>query len=135
MSTGYRIRVDGHLSQHWSTWFDGFELTHERDGTTTLSGAVCDQSQLHGLLTRVRDLGIALLAVEVTMPEIASSEIAAPEITVPEITAPDVIAPDVIADAPAGPPAVRQDRRPAGTSRRPSGGTAAAGTAASAPTT
>jgi hypothetical protein len=63
--TAYRIRVDGHLGDHWSTWFAGFTVSHEGDGTTTLTGRVADQAQLHGLLTRVRDLGVTLLGVEV----------------------------------------------------------------------
>ncbi len=59
----YRIRVDGHLDQTWSTWFDGTVLTHEDDGTTTLRGAVADQAELHGLLARVRDLGASLISL------------------------------------------------------------------------
>jgi hypothetical protein len=64
--TACRLRLDGHLDARWSTWFDGLTLTHEDDGTTTLSGEVADQAALHGLLTKVRDLGAPLLAVEVT---------------------------------------------------------------------
>lgn len=59
----YRIRVQGHLDAHWSTWFDGMTLARHDDGTTTLEGAVADQAELHGLLTRVRDLGIPLVSV------------------------------------------------------------------------
>jgi hypothetical protein len=58
----YQLRVQGHLDQHWSTWF-GLDLSNEDDGTTTLSGVVADQSELHGLLAKVRDLGITLISV------------------------------------------------------------------------
>ncbi|WP_148571896.1 hypothetical protein [Nocardioides caldifontis] len=64
----YLLRLAGHLDQRWSPWFDGFEVVHEPDGTTTLYGEVADQAALHGLLGKVRDLGVPLLAVEV-MPE------------------------------------------------------------------
>jgi hypothetical protein len=66
MSTGgapYELRVTGHLDPHWAAWFAGLRLTHEDDGTTALRGAVADQAQLHGLLARVRDLGLELVAV------------------------------------------------------------------------
>ena len=59
----YELRVQGHLDQHWSTWFDGFTITHQDDGTTILRGLVRDQSELHGLLNRVRDLGTTLISV------------------------------------------------------------------------
>jgi hypothetical protein len=60
----YALRVDGHLDQHWSTWFDGFTITHEDDSTTTLQGVVTDQSELHGLLAKVRDLGVPLISLQ-----------------------------------------------------------------------
>ncbi len=60
----YRIRVRGHLGPAWSDWFDGFRVSAEPDGDTTLEGPVADQAALHGLLARVRDLGLTLLAVE-----------------------------------------------------------------------
>jgi hypothetical protein len=62
-AASYELRVGGHLDAHWSTWFDGFTLTQEDDGTSTLRGVVRDQSQLHGLLNRVRDLGAPLISV------------------------------------------------------------------------
>ncbi len=65
---GYRIRVAGHLDDHWSLWFGGLTLTHEGDGTTSFAGVVADQAELHGLLTKVRDLGVALISVEVIDP-------------------------------------------------------------------
>ena len=61
---GYRLRVEGHLDDHWSAWFDDLILTRENDGTTSLSGPVTDQAALHGLLTKIRDLGILLISVE-----------------------------------------------------------------------
>lgn len=64
-SAGYRLRVAGHLDDHWSPWFGDLTLTHEDDGTTSLSGAVSDQAALHGLLTKIRDLGLTLIRVEV----------------------------------------------------------------------
>ena len=63
MSAHYELRVDGHLDEHWSAWFGGLTLTREDDGTTTLRGAVADQAELHGLLTKIRDLGAPLLSV------------------------------------------------------------------------
>ena len=62
-AASYELRVGGHLDAHWSTWFDGFTLTHEDDGTSTLRGVVRDQSELHGLLARIRDLGTTLISV------------------------------------------------------------------------
>jgi hypothetical protein len=65
---GYRLRVGGHLDQRWSAWFDNLTLTRESDGTTSLSGAVTDQAELHGLLTKIRDLGITLISVDAIDP-------------------------------------------------------------------
>ncbi len=62
----YELRVDGHLGQNWSAWFDGFTLTPEDDGTTTLRGVVTDQAALHGLLGKVRDLGVDLISLAPT---------------------------------------------------------------------
>jgi hypothetical protein len=59
----YCIRVEGHLGLQWSEWFDRMTITLEPDGTTTLSGPVPDQAALHGLLVRVRDLGLELISV------------------------------------------------------------------------
>jgi hypothetical protein len=61
--SSYEIRVDGHLDDRWVAWFDGLDLTHEGDGTTTLRGPVVDQTALHGLLQRIRDLGLPLVSV------------------------------------------------------------------------
>ena len=59
----YEIRLKGHLNARWADWFDGLTLTRESDGTTLLSGPIVDQAALHGLLGKVRDLGLPLIAV------------------------------------------------------------------------
>jgi hypothetical protein len=60
---GYELRVVGHLDRHWRSRFGDLELTHHDDGTSTLAGPVADQSQLHGLLAGLRDIGATLLSV------------------------------------------------------------------------
>jgi len=64
----YRIRVARHLDEHWSPWFGDLTLTHDSDGATSIAGVVADQAQLHGLLAKVRDLGVTLLSVQVCDP-------------------------------------------------------------------
>ena len=59
----YEIRLKGHLDDRWAEWFEGLTINLEEDGTTLLTGPVVDQAALHGLLKRVRDLGIPLLSV------------------------------------------------------------------------
>ena len=59
----YEIRLAGHLDAHWATWFDGLAVTREGDGTTVISGVIVDQAALHGVLQRVRDLGLPLVSV------------------------------------------------------------------------
>ena len=59
----YEIRLKGHLETRWAAWFDGLSLTQESDGTTVIRGSVIDQAALHGLLSKVRDLGLPLIAV------------------------------------------------------------------------
>ena len=59
----YEIRLDGVLEQRWAAWFDGMDLTANRDGSSTLRGLLIDQAALHGVLQRLRDLGIPLIAV------------------------------------------------------------------------
>ncbi len=68
----YEIRLNGHLASRWAAWFEGLSLTRERDGTTLLRGPVVDQAALHGLLQRVRDIGLPLLSVTQVEPEQAS---------------------------------------------------------------
>ena len=64
MAAHYRITSKGTLDDSWSAWFDGLAIAHDAHGNTTLAGAVRDQAALHGLLAKVRDLGLTLLAVE-----------------------------------------------------------------------
>jgi hypothetical protein len=59
----YEIRLTGHLDTRWTAWFDGLTVHHEDDGTTVISGAIADQAALHGVLQRVRDLGLPLVSV------------------------------------------------------------------------
>jgi hypothetical protein len=59
----YEIRLKGHLEDRWVAWFDGLTLTHESDGTTTIHGPIVDQAALHGVLQKVRDLGLPLVSV------------------------------------------------------------------------
>ncbi len=63
MSTSYVIMVRGHLDQHWSCWFDGLTITNGDNGEAMLTGPVVDQAALHGLLAKIRDLGLPLIAV------------------------------------------------------------------------
>ena len=62
----YQITVQGVLDPRWSAWFDGLQLTSDAAGRTTISGPVADQAALHGLLTRIRDLGLTLLEVRLS---------------------------------------------------------------------
>ena len=62
----YDIRVQGHLDDRWSTWFDGMTLVLSEDGSTVIHGQVADQAALHGLIQKVRDLGLPLLSVTQT---------------------------------------------------------------------
>lgn len=63
MTYMYEIRVAGHLDEHWSEWFDGLHMSRCQDGTTVFTGPVEDQSALHGLMAKVRSLGLQLLDV------------------------------------------------------------------------
>ena len=65
----YEIRLRGRLDSRWAAWFDGMALTTADDGTTVLAGPVTDQAALHGLLQKVRDLGLPLLSVTPFDPE------------------------------------------------------------------
>jgi hypothetical protein len=64
----YQLRVAGRLDQHWSLWLGGLVLTHEDDGSTSLTGTITDQAELHGLLAKIRDLGVTLISVTVVDP-------------------------------------------------------------------
>ncbi len=61
--TIYKIRIKGHLSREWTDWFEGLTISLEEDGTSLLTGLVFDQAALHGLLKKVRDLGMPLVSV------------------------------------------------------------------------
>ena len=65
----YEIRLKGHLEARWEQWFDGLTITLEEDGSTLLSGPLADQAALHGLLKKVRDVGLTLLSVNSIKPE------------------------------------------------------------------
>ena len=59
----YQIRIKGHLDSQWTDWFEGLTITLDEDGDTLLTGLVIDQAALHGLLKKVRDLGMPLVSV------------------------------------------------------------------------
>ncbi len=65
----YEIRLKGRLDSRWAAWFDGLTVTQQNDGTTVIHGLVVDQSALHGLLTKVRDIGIPLISVTRIAPD------------------------------------------------------------------
>jgi hypothetical protein len=64
----YEIRLKGHLDNRWADWFEGLTITLEEDGDTLLTGPVIDQAALHGLLKKVRDLGLPLVSVSPVEP-------------------------------------------------------------------
>ena len=64
----YQIRIKGHLGHQWTDWFGGLTITLEDNGETLLTGPVVDQAALHGLLKKVRDLGMPLLSVNCVKP-------------------------------------------------------------------
>ena len=74
--TVYQIRIRGHLGRQWSDWFAGLTITLEDNGDTLLTGPVVDQAALHGLLRKVRDLGMPLLAVTRLSPD----QVGAPDV-------------------------------------------------------
>ena len=59
----YEIRIQGRLEDRWSAWFDGMDLVTDADGSTLIRGQVADQAALHGLIQKVRDLGLPLLSI------------------------------------------------------------------------
>jgi hypothetical protein len=59
----YQIRIKSHLDPDWTDWFEGLTISQEDDGDTLLTGPVVDQSALHGLLKKVRDLGMSLVSI------------------------------------------------------------------------
>jgi hypothetical protein len=66
----YQIRLKGHLGREWTDWFEGLTITLEEDGDTLLTGPVIDQAALHGLLKKVRDLGMPLISVSPVEPDL-----------------------------------------------------------------
>ena len=74
----YEIRLKGHLDSRWAGWFDGLDVAHESDGTTIISGLVADQAALHGLLQRVRDIGLPLISVTRIEPDQPDTPITPP---------------------------------------------------------
>ncbi len=64
----YQIRIKGHLGRQWTDWFEGLAITLEDNGETLLTGQVVDQAALHGLLKKVRDVGMPLLSVSPMKP-------------------------------------------------------------------
>ena len=76
----HEIRLQGQLDECWRDWFEGFILTCERDGTTTLTGQVIDQAALHGLLRRVGNLGVTLVAVNVLTGSLSPTLPCTPEL-------------------------------------------------------
>jgi hypothetical protein len=69
----YQIRVKGHLGRQWTDWFEGLTITLEENGDTILTGPVVDQAALHGLLRKVRDLGMPLISAIRIKPDEANA--------------------------------------------------------------
>jgi hypothetical protein len=63
MPSYYQITIKGHLENHWSAWFDDMTISNEANGAAVLRGQLADQAALHGVLMKIRDLGLPLLAV------------------------------------------------------------------------
>jgi hypothetical protein len=75
-ATIYQIRIKGHLGTEWIEWFGGMSIVLEANGDSLVTGAIVDQSQLHGLLKKVRDLGLPLISVlQVGSDEGGSSDV------------------------------------------------------------
>ena len=70
----YQIRIKGHLDSQWTVWFEDLTITLEDDGDTLLTGPVIDQAALHGLLKKVRDLGLPLVSVSPVEPGQAKTQ-------------------------------------------------------------
>jgi hypothetical protein len=75
---GTRSVSKGHLDSRWTAWFDGLSLAHDSDGTTVIHGLVADQAALHGLLQKVRDVGLPLVSVTSIDPDRPDVSTAAP---------------------------------------------------------
>ncbi len=70
----YQIRIKGHLGREWTDWFEGLAITLEDNGETLLTGSVIDQAALHGLLKKVRDVGMPLVSVIPVKPDPAEAK-------------------------------------------------------------
>jgi hypothetical protein len=68
----YEIRIKGHLDDKWADWFEGLTITRADNGETLLRGPLVDQAALHGVLRKVRDLGLPLLSVTTAVPKQAT---------------------------------------------------------------
>ncbi|HRE28893.1 MAG TPA: hypothetical protein PK954_19785 [Anaerolineales bacterium] len=66
--TAYEIRIQGHLGHELAGWFEGLSVTAEEDGTTLLGGLIADQAALHGLLRKIRDVGLPLISIVLVQP-------------------------------------------------------------------
>jgi hypothetical protein len=75
----YEIRIKGHLADRWAYWFEGLTITLQPNGDTLLTGPVIDQAALHGLLRKVRDLGMPLLSVNRVEPEAEPPDVKQPD--------------------------------------------------------
>lgn len=74
----YQIRIEGHLDDQWTDWFGGLTITLEENGNMLLTGPVVDQAMLHGLLKKVRDLGLPLVSVnrvEINQSDVSENEL------------------------------------------------------------
>ncbi|MCU1455708.1 MAG: hypothetical protein JWN46_3854 [Acidimicrobiales bacterium] len=80
----YELRVGGHLSPRWAAWFDGLDVTADDDGTTVIRGSVVDQAALHGLIQKVRDIGIPLVSLSQSLPDAAGDLPALPNHPIPD---------------------------------------------------
>ena len=69
----YQIRIRGHLGPQWADWFGGLAITLEEDGNTLLTGPVVDQAALHGVLRKVRDIGMPLVSVNHVEPDVTTA--------------------------------------------------------------
>jgi hypothetical protein len=65
MRQSCEIRIKGHLGDRWASWFDGMTVTNQANGEAVLAGPLADQAALHGLLIKIRDMGLPLIAVSV----------------------------------------------------------------------
>lgn len=60
----YKIKIKGHMDTKWADWFEGLEISHEKDGTSTLHGPLPDQAALHSILRKIRDLNLQLISIK-----------------------------------------------------------------------